>query len=60
MQLYIKKMFGSGRLLDLAPCNTTLIISDEEMNYIMKIVKSFEEFEILIKGVSKTIKNEAK
>ena len=53
-------MFGSGRLLDLAPCNTTLIISDEEMNYIMKIVKSFEEFEILIKGVSKTIKNEAK
>ena len=39
---------------------TTLIISNEEMNDIMKIVKSLEEFELLIKGVSETIKNEAK
>ena len=38
---------------------TTLIISNEEMN-IMKIVKSLEESGLLIKGVSKTIKNEAK
>ena len=37
---------------------TTLIISNEEMNDIMKIVKSFEEAGLLIKGVSKTIKNE--
>ena len=39
---------------------TTLIISNEEMNDIMKIVKSLEEFGLLIKGVSETIKNEAK
>ena len=45
-------MFGSG--------NTTLIISNEEMNDIMKIVKTLEEFGLLIKGVSETIKNEAK
>ena len=39
---------------------TALIISDEEMNDIMKIVKSLEESGLLTKGVSKTIKNEAK
>ena len=47
-----QKMFRSGF--------TTLIISNEEMNDIMKIVKSLEESGFLIKGVSKTIKNEAK
>ena len=47
-----KKMFGSG--------TTTLIISNEEMNDIMKIVKSLREFGLPIKGVSETIKNEAK
>ena len=30
------------------------------MNDIMKIVKSLEEFGLLIKGISKTIKNKAK
>ena len=45
-------MFGSG-----VP---TLIISNEEMNDVMKIVKSFEESGLLIKGVSETIKNDAK
>ena len=45
-------MFGLGM--------TTLIISNEEMNNIMKIVKSLEESVLLIKSVSKTIKNEAK
>ena len=47
-----KKMLGSG--------NMTLIISNEQMNDIMKIVKSLEESVLFIKGVSKTIKNEAK
>ena len=47
-----KKMFGSG--------NTTLIISKEEMNDIMKIIKPFEESGLLIKGISETIKKEAK
>ena len=46
-----KKMFGSG---------FTTIISNEEMNDIMKIVKSLEESGLLIKDVRKTIKNEAK
>ena len=39
---------------------TTLIISNEGMNDIMKIVKSLEDSGLLIKGVSETIKNEAK
>ena len=47
-----KKIFGSGI--------TTLMISNEEMNDIMKIIKSLEESELLIKGVSETIENEAK
>ena len=37
----------------------TLIISNKEMNDTMKIVKSFEESGLVIKGVSETIKNEA-
>ena len=45
-------MFGSS--------NTTLIISNKEMNDIMKIAKSLEESGLLIKGVSGTIKSEAK
>ena len=47
-----KKMFGST--------NTALIISNEEMNNIIKIVTSLEESGLLTKGVSETIKNEAK
>ena len=47
-----KRMFGSDF--------TTLIISNEEMNDIMKIVKCLEESGLLIKGVSKTMKNESK
>ena len=38
---------------------TTLIISNEEMNDIMKIVKSLQESRLLIRDVSETIKNEA-
>ena len=39
---------------------TTLIISNEEMNDIMKIIKSIEDAGLLIKGVSETIENKAK
>ena len=39
---------------------TTLIILNKEMNDIMKIFKSFEESGLLLKGVSETIKNEAR
>ena len=47
-----KKILGSG--------TTTLIISNEEMNVIMKIVQALEDSNILLKGVTKTIKNETK
>ena len=47
-----KKMFGSG--------TTTLIISNDEMDDILKIVKSLEDSGLLLKGVSETIQHEAK
>ena len=50
--VFHQKMFGFG--------NTTSTISSEEMNDIMKIVKSIEEFGLWIKGVCETIKSEAK
>ena len=53
-------MFRSGRPLELFPLTRTLVNLNEEMNDIMKIVKYFEGFDLLIKDVSKTIKNEAK
>ena len=39
---------------------TTLIILNEEMNDIMKIVKLLEESGLLIKGVRETIKNKGR
>ena len=36
-----------------------LTTSNKEINDIIKIVKSFKEFGLLIKDVSETIKNEA-
>ena len=45
-----KKIHGSG--------TATLIISNEEMNNIVKIVQALEDSNILLKGVTKTIKNE--
>ena len=39
---------------------TTLIISNEEMNDIMKIIQALEDSNILLKIVTKTIKNETK
>ena len=47
-----KKIYGSG--------TTTLVILSEEMNDIMKIVQALEDSNILLKGVTKTIKNETK
>ena len=48
----IQKKIGSG--------TTTLIISNEETNDIMKIVKALVNSDILLKGITKTIKNEIK
>ena len=39
---------------------TTLIISNNEMKNIIKIVKSLEDFGLLLEEVSETIQNEAK
>ena len=47
-----KAILGSG--------TTTLVISNEEINDIMKIVQSLEDSGILLKEVTKTIKNETK
>ena len=47
-----KKILGS--------VTTTLIISNEEMNEILKIIQTLEDSNILLKGVTKTIKKETK
>ena len=46
-----KRIHGSG---------VKLIIEQEDMNYIMKIIEALENSGILLKGVSKTIENETK
>ena len=50
-----KKILGFGH-----NNNTTLIISNNEMDNILKIVKSLENSGVLLKGVSKTIQKGAK
>ena len=47
-----KKIHGSR--------TTTLTSPNEEMNDIIKIVQALEDSNILLKGVTKTIKNETK
>ena len=48
----LQKIHGSG--------TTTLIISNGEMNAIMKIVQALADFNILLKGVTKTIEKDTK
>ena len=45
---------------ELSFATPALIISNEKMNNIMKIVRSLEESGLLIKGVGQKIKNETK
>ena len=52
MEVLKKKMLGSR--------TTTLIISNDEMNDILEIVKSLENSGLLLKRVSETIQHEAK
>ena len=47
-----KKIIGSG--------NTTLIISNKDMNDLIKIVKSLEDSGLLLKGVTESVQNEVK
>ena len=55
MQEYIKKkkILGSGN-------DTTLVISNDEINDFIKIVKSLENSGLLLKRVTDTVKNEVK
>ena len=48
-----KKLLGSGN-------HTTLIISNNDMQDLLKIVKSLEDSGILVNGITETIKNEVK
>ena len=56
-----KKMLGSGRPSSSALYNNTiLIISNDEMKDIIKIVKSLQGSSLLLEGVSGTIQTKAK
>ena len=46
-----KKILGSGN-------NTTLIISNKDMDDLIKIVKTFEDFGLLLKGITESVQNE--
>ena len=47
-----KKILGSG--------NTTLIISNKDMDDLTKIVRSLEDSGLLLKGVTESVQNEVK
>ena len=47
-----KKILGSG--------NTTLIISNKDIEDLIKIVKSLEDSGLLLKGVTESVQNEVK
>ena len=49
MQEYIKKILGSGN---------TLIISNKDIEDLIKIVKSLEDSGLLLKGVTESAQNE--
>ena len=57
-----KKVLGSGhnRPSSSASHNTTLIISNDEMEDIIKIVKSLEDSGLLLTRVTETVQNEVK
>ena len=52
-----KKILGSGHN---NTSSTTLIIPNNEMEDVVQIVKAFEDFGLLLKGVTETVQNEVK
>ena len=48
-----KKILGSGN-------NTTLIISNKDMDDLIKIVKSLEDSGLSLKGITESVQNEIK
>ena len=51
--IHKKKILGSGKM-------TTLIISNDGIENITKIVKSLKDSGLLLKGVTETVQNEVK
>ena len=51
-------MYGSGNTGNSK--NITLIICNDDMDDLIKIITALEEHDILLKGTSRTIKNETK
>ena len=56
MQEFIKKILGSGQNNNAI----TLIISNNDMEDLIKIVKSLENSGLLLKGVTETVQNKVK
>ena len=56
MQEYIKKILGSGH----NNINITLIISNDKINDIIKIIKSLDDSGLLLKGDSQTVQSKLK
>ena len=48
-----KKILGSGN-------HTTLIISDDDLNDLLEVIKSNEKNSVLLEGITETVKNEIK
>ena len=57
-----KKILGSGRRHSSSSAlhNTTLIISNKDMDDLIKIVKSLEDSGLILKGVTESVQNEVK
>ena len=55
-----KKILGSGNRHFSSASHTTLTISNDEINDIIKIIKSLEVSDLLFKGVTETVQIEIK
>ena len=53
-----KKILGSGNRHSFSASHATLIISNNEIDDIIEIVKYLEDSGLLLEGVTKTVKNE--
>ena len=63
MQGYIKNILGSvgcRHSSSSASHHTTLIMSNKDMEDLIKIVKSLEDSGLLLKGVTESVQNEVK
>ena len=56
MRECIKKILGSGNRHSSSVSHTTLIISNDEIHDLIKIVKSLQDSGLLVKGITETLK----